>query len=234
MKEKRVLPLIFTLCLTLTSCGQMAAGGGISAAPPVGADPDSSKGQSAGTVMGETEAVSFTALSRKLGWSEKRVEKDLEKMIDRGYFGGQAYLDRSLGYFFRSSQADAELKKQRESQSAAQEPPKEAEEGYSGILRNIRRANDRIADPVLTAKIDRLEDITARIFRAVEEDPKKRSRIDTFLNYYLPTTQKLLDAYAEFDAAGVEGENLRQAKQRIEKTMQKVRPSLSNRRKKEK
>jgi len=173
-------------------------------------------------VMGETEAVSLTALSRKLGWSEKRVEKDLEKMIDRGYFGGQAYLDRSLGYFFRSSQADAELKKQREAQSAAQEPPKETEEGYSGILRNIRRANDRIADPVLTAKIDRLEDITARIFRAVEEDPKKRSRIDTFLNYYLPTTQKLLDAYAEFDAAGVEGENLRQAKQRIEKTMDSI------------
>ena len=173
-------------------------------------------------VMGETEAISLTELSRKLGWSERRVEKDLGKMIDRGYFGGQAYLDQSLGYFFRSSQADAELKKRREAQSAAHEPPKEAEEGYSGILRNIRRANDRIADPVLTAKIDRLEDITARIFRAVEEDPKKRSRIDTFLNYYLPTTQKLLDAYAEFDAAGVEGENLRQAKQRIQKTMDSI------------
>ena len=52
-----------------------------------------------------------------------------------------------------------------------------------------------------------------------EEDPKKRDRIDTFLNYYLPTTQKLLDSYAEFEAAGVEGENLRQAKARIESTM---------------
>ena len=95
-------------------------------------------------------------------------------------------------------------------------------EGYSGILRNIRQANDRIADPVLSAKIDRLEDITAKIFRAVEEDPKKRSRIDTFLNYYLPTTQKLLDSYAEFEAAGVEGENLRQAKSRIESTMDAI------------
>ncbi|MFR3922478.1 MAG: 5-bromo-4-chloroindolyl phosphate hydrolysis family protein [Dysosmobacter welbionis] len=54
--------------------------------------------------------------------------------------------------------------------------------------------------------MDRLETITAKIFRAVEEDPKKRDRIDTFLNYYLPTTQKLLDSYAEFEAAGVEGE----------------------------
>ena len=97
-----------------------------------------------------------------------------------------------------------------------------AEKGYSGILRNIRRANDRIADPILSAKIDRLEEITARIFRAVEEDPQKRPRIDTFLNYYLPTTQKLLDSYAEFEAAGVEGENLSQAKQRIENTMDAI------------
>ena len=101
-------------------------------------------------------------------------------------------------------------------------PPKEAEEGYSGILRNIRRANDRIADPVLSAKIDRLEEVTAKIFQAVEADPKKRSSIDTFLNYYLPTTQKLLDSYAEFEATGVEGANLGQAKDRIEKTMDSI------------
>ena len=56
----------------------------------------------------------------------------------------------------------------------------------------------------------------------MEEDPQKAARIDTFLNYYLPTTQKLLDSYAEFEAAGVEGENLRQAKSRIEATMDTI------------
>ena len=172
------------------------------------------------SVMGDREAVAVEELSRVLGYPKKRVEKDLQKMIDKGYFGGKAYLNMELGYLFRSGQADAAFqKKQRE---AAAQAPKEAEEGYSGILRNIRRANDRIADPVLSAKIDRLEDITAKIFRAVEEDPKKRSCIDTFLNYYLPTTQKLLDSYAEFEAAGVEGENLRQAKSRIESTMDAI------------
>ena len=171
-------------------------------------------------VMGDREAMPVDELARTLGYPERRVEKDLQKMIDKGYFGGKAYLNMELGYLFRSGQADAAFqKKQRE---AAAQAPKEAEEGYSGILRNIRRANDRIADPVLSAKIDRLEDITAKIFRAVEEDPKKRSRIDTFLNYYLPTTQKLLDSYAEFEAAGVEGENLRQAKSRIESTMDAI------------
>ena len=171
-------------------------------------------------VVGRAEAMPVDQLSRTTGYPQQRVERDLQKMIDKGYFGDAAYLNMELGYLFRSGAADEALKQRRQEQAAAAAaPPPETEEGYSGILRNIRRANDAIADEVLSAKIDHLERITARIFRAVEEDPKKRERIGTFLNYYLPTTQKLLDSYAEFEAAGVEGENLRQAKSRIENTM---------------
>ena len=176
------------------------------------------------SVMGDREAVPVEELARTLGYHASRVERDLQRMIDRGYFGGKAYLNVELGYLFRSGQAGADWQQRQQAARATQTPPapKEAEEGYSGILRNIRRANDDIADPVLSAKIGRLEEITARIFRAVEEDPGKRDKIDTFLNYYLPTTQKLLDSYAEFEAAGVEGENLRQAKERIESTMDAI------------
>ena len=176
------------------------------------------------SVMGDREAVPVEELARTLGYHASRVERDLQRMIDRGYFGGKAYLNVELGYLFRSGQAGADWsQRQRETQAAQTPPaPKEAEEGYSGILRKIRRANDDIADPVLSAKIDRLEEVTAKIFRAVEEDPQKRGKIDTFLNYYLPTTQKLMDSYAEFESAGVEGENLRQAKSRIEATMDAI------------
>lgn len=173
-------------------------------------------------VMGDRPAMSVEELARVTGFSQRRVTKDLQAMIAKGYFGGKAYLNRELGYFFRSSQADEDWQRRQEEAEEAAAPPKEAEEGYSGILRNIRRANDRIADPVLSAKIDRLEEVTAKIFQAVEADPKKRSSIDTFLNYYLPTTQKLLDSYAEFEATGVEGANLGQAKDRIEKTMDSI------------
>ena len=96
------------------------------------------------------------------------------------------------------------------------------EKGYSGILRNIRRANDRIADPELSRKIDRLEQISGLIFKEVEEHPEKRNSIRTFFDYYLPTTQKLLDTYADFEETGVEGEHLRQAKERIEQTMDMI------------
>ena len=173
-------------------------------------------------VMGDRPAMSVEELARVTGFSQRRVTKDLQAMISKGYFGGKAYLNRELGYFFRSSQADEDWQRRQEEAEEASVPPKEAEEGYSGILRNIRRANDRIADPALSAKIDRLEEVTAKIFQAVEADPRKRSSIDTFLNYYLPTTQKLLDSYAEFEATGVEGANLGQAKDRIEKTMDSI------------
>ena len=173
-------------------------------------------------VMGDRPAMSVEELARVTGFSQRRVTKDLQAMISKGYFGGKAYLNRELGYFFHSSQADEDWQRRQEEAEEASAPPKEAEEGYSGILRNIRRANDRIADPALSAKIDRLEEVTAKIFQAVEADPKKRSSIDTFLNYYLPTTQKLLDSYAEFEATGVEGANLGQAKDRIEKTMDSI------------
>lgn len=171
-------------------------------------------------VLGDYEAMSLEQLSRTLGFSRGQVERDLEKMLDQGYFGPTAYLNMELGYLFRSGKAMEELRTKQAAQAA--QMPKEAEEGYSGILRSIRRANDRIADPSLSAKIDRLEEITAKIFREVEAHPEKQSRISTFLTYYLPTTQKLLDSYADFESAGVEGENLRQAKSRIEDTMDSI------------
>ena len=174
-------------------------------------------------VVGRSQAMAVEQLSRTLGYPQSRVEKDLQKMIEKGYFGPAAYLNMELGYLFRSGQADDALKKQRQQEAqekaAAAPPPPETEAGYSGILRSIRRANDAIADEVLSAKIDRLEDITARIFRAVEEDPDKRSRIDTFLNYNLPTTQKLLNSYAEFEAPAWRGRTCARPRSRIESTM---------------
>jgi len=173
-------------------------------------------------VMGDRESVSVEEFSRTLGISRRKVERDLENMIDAGYFGGRAYLHRELGYLLRSGDAGSGVQQAAPRQAPPQQPADEVESEYAAILRKIRLANDRIEDEALSAKIDRIESITAGIFRVVEQEPEKKSRIQTFLNYYLPTTQKLLDSYAEFEAAGVEGANVRQAKQRIELTMDKI------------
>ena len=169
-------------------------------------------------VAGTKQSVSISRLAAVAEVSERRVERDLEIMIERGMWGEGAYVDLSAGKLFRSASAGAEHYEQQ----AAPVTPPQAEQGYSGLLRQIRRANDRIADAELSTKIDRLEEIAGHIFRLIENEPGKKAKAATFLNYYLPTTQKLLDAYVEFEEAGVSGGNLSQAKRKIEQTMDNI------------
>ena len=169
--------------------------------------------------IGNTDAMPIEEIAKRVNRTPSQAIKEMEKLIDKGYLGEDAYIDRQRGYFLRFG---ATLEEEPAPVREAPPTPKEAEEGYSGILRNIRHANDRIADPELSRKIERIEQVTALIFREVEEHPEKRGRIHTFFDYYLPTTQKLLDTYAEFEETGVEGENLRQTKERIEQTMDMI------------
>ncbi len=171
--------------------------------------------------IGMADTMPLSEIAKRVNRSEAKAAKELQKLIDKGYLGEDAYIDHERGYFLRfgATVEDTEREKQ---EAPAAPPPKEAEEGYSGILRNIRRANDRIADEELSRKIERLEQISGLIFKEVEEHPEKRDRIRTFFDYYLPTTQKLLDTYAEFEETGVEGEHLSEAKARIEQTMDAI------------
>ena len=74
----------------------------------------------------------------------------------------------------------------------------------------------------MSAKIDRIEEITGKILKYQKEHPNKEGQLRSFLNYYLPTTLKILRAYAQLDAQGIEGENISAAKKRIEDMMDQV------------
>lgn len=168
-------------------------------------------------VMGKRSHIAVDELCAVTGKSRKKVEGDLEFMVEKGLLGAGAYLDSGRGIFFRSADAFADYAN--ETAKKENVTPKEANEGYAFALRAIRSANDHIADPVLSEKIDHLETVAGKIFREVEEHPEKQQQAATFLNYYLPTTLKLLDSYAKFEEAGIEGENLSRAQERIEETM---------------
>ena len=175
------------------------------------------------TAIGRSDDLDIDLIARRVGRTYDQAVRDMDRMIDKGVLGDDAYLDLEQGCFLRyGSEGERRREEQGQKEPKADAAPPEAGEGFSGILRDIRAANDRIADPVLSAKIDRLEQITGQILKEVEEHPEKRAKMGTFFDYYLPTTQKLLDTYADFEETGVEGENLRSAKQRIEQTMDKI------------
>ena len=89
-------------------------------------------------------------------------------------------------------------------------------------LGEMRRLNDSIADEKISAQIDHLEDVTRKIIDLVVSQPKKLSQIRKFMNYYLPTTLKILRAYGQLEAQEVSGENITAAMKRIEDMMDKV------------
>lgn len=91
----------------------------------------------------------------------------------------------------------------------------------------MRRLNDAIKDPTISAQIDRLEQTTTRIIDRVVEKPAKLPQIQRFMNYYLPTTLKLLNAYDRMDSAGVSGENIDGTKARIEDMMETICAAFS-------
>ena len=86
-------------------------------------------------------------------------------------------------------------------------------------LGEMRRLNDTIEDAVISARIDHLEDVTAKIIDTVVAKPSKLPQLRRFLNYYLPTTLKLLNAYDRMAAAGVSGANIDGTKAKIEDIM---------------
>ena len=89
-------------------------------------------------------------------------------------------------------------------------------------LSEMKRLNDSIEDPTISAQIERLEATTQKIIGVVVEKPEKLSQISRFLNYYLPTTLKLLNAYDRMDAAGVSGINIDGTKGKIEDMMETI------------
>ena len=86
----------------------------------------------------------------------------------------------------------------------------------------MRRLNDNIEDEKISAQIDRMEAVTEKIFSHVAENPKKLPQIRRFLNYYLPTTLKLLNAYDRMGAAGVSGANIDGAMGKIDSMLDTV------------
>ena len=101
-------------------------------------------------VAGGAQTVSISRLAAAAEVSERRVTRDLELMIEKGLWGRDAYVDLSAGKLFRSAVAARED----EDRHRAPVTPPQAQQGYSGMLRQIRAANDRIADEVLSAKIE--------------------------------------------------------------------------------
>lgn len=166
-------------------------------------------------IVGDAKNMPIADIAAAVPCSYEKCCKHLENCIDEGVFGPDAYLDMRRRYLVVEGKApEPTPRKPRKAKPAAEE-----KDQYQKILEELRRVNDAIPDEEMSDKISRLEAVSAKIFEQAKSDPDKLPRMRKFMDYYLPTSLKLLQTYAELDAQGVEGENITESKRRIEQTM---------------
>lgn len=187
-------------------------------------------------MIGTREYCNTAELAQKTGRPVKAVVKDLKKMIKKGWFL-QGHLDKDGTCLMVSNEAYTQytalmerMSKEKAEREAAEEKQKAEYAKLSpevqrivkagnDYVRKIREANDAIPGEEISAKISRMEMLVDRIFDRVEQNPDSVADIRKLMEYYLPTTIKLLEAYEELDAQPVQGENILSSKKEIEKTL---------------
>lgn len=169
--------------------------------------------------IGANRQVSLAPMAAAMDVSVRRLTRDLRKMLATRVLP-TGYLDLKAGKLMLTEMGYTEPEPEPEPQPEPEKDQQPSQEDE--ILREIRLINDLIPDPVISAKIDRIEEVTHKILQYQKTHPQRTEQLRTFLNYYLPTTLDILRSYARLDAQGVEGENITAAKQRIEGMMDKV------------
>ena len=193
-------------------------------------------------LSGHNHYINLENLALHTGKKVKFVLKDVKKMLDRGFFP-EGHLDVQETCLMLDNKIYKEyldLEKQRKIQEREQkaqelkdslkpqEKPSDTNELEEVIaqgqdcIRKLRDMNDNIPGEEISAKLFRLENLLKEIFDGLREHPEQLPQMKKFMNYYLPTTLKLVSAYEQFDDMSAQGEDILEAKAEIEKTLDSI------------
>ena len=200
-------------------------------------------------ILGSSTHAPVEELAHSVGKNRDFVRKDVRKMILDGWFRQghldreeQTLItsDETYRHYEQSRiameerrrlDAEEQARRQQEQKQKSEEQarPKEEPEGDpqlrellnrgNAFIARIHASNDAIPGEEISGKIDRMENIIRRIFQRAEQHPEVIPDLKKMMDYYLPMTVKLLDAYADMDMEPHQGENILSSKREIEATL---------------
>ena len=184
--------------------------------------------------LGQKTHCTLEKLARGVGKSVKFVRREVQRMIDEGLFL-QGHMDKEQTclitsdetyHTFEQSRLQLEERQRLEAEAKAQKASvvrtpqvQEVLDRGNAFIDEIRRCNDAIPGEEISAKIYRMEMIVRRIFERAEAHPEVVPDLKKLMDYYLPMTVKLLNAYADMDAQPIQGETIQSSKREIEATL---------------
>ena len=179
-------------------------------------------------------------LEKNSSRSLKYIRKDLKKMLKLGMLPDARMDDQETCLLlneetyqqYRLTQ-DSLIQRQQEQQKKQtrerevwdiQEKSPAGESIARGreYMETLDRLRESIPDREMTGKLERLDAILEQLFEALKKQPDQVEELDQFMEYYLPTTVKLVTSYQEFAAVEFPGDNVKRAKKEIRHTLDTI------------
>ncbi len=196
-------------------------------------------------ICGEKMYASIEELAAVTGNSVRKTRKDIRKILKKGILptarmdikGTILMLNETVyQYYINAEKAKLELVKEEKKKKEAKTPSElvsEARAEQQSELQNmiaegreyikkLRDLNDEIEGEEISNKLYQLENILKEIFVRVEKEPDQMHRMKKVMEYYLPTTVKLVEAYRDYDQISTPNEEILSAKTEIEKTLDSI------------
>lgn len=187
--------------------------------------------------IGPRDYITIEELAQRLRLSNEDTLTELHAMLEKRMFR-QGHLDRQetclmitddMYRQYLALEKEQEQKKQEELLKEQELASKGVSQEYLDMLKecetyltNIHQCASELSRTAVAEKIRRLELIVSRILESVKKHPEKAQHLQKFINYYLPTTWKLVDAYRSFEKEPIQSDNIRKTRQEIEETLDTV------------
>lgn len=185
------------------------------------------------TIISNKNIIPVELIAESTSKSLKFIVKDVQKMIDKNYFIN-TYIDKRNNQIVLTNEDGVPPKYEDVVYEAEEDEVENSNEVDMIIkkgmdyLRQIKEANENIKSESMCNKIVQVEDVTSKIFDVVKHDPSKLIQIQKFMDYYIPTTLKLLNSYHTLEEQGIDRENITTTMESIESTMSTIVVAFEN------
>ena len=186
--------------------------------------------------------ISIEELSKLTKEKERFLLKDLSKMIDVGMFL-QGHIDDEKTYFILNDEVYNDYLNLKKQQIAKENNDKklkekidnfEKEDAKSTIkigrdyIEQIKTVRNHLYKEDISMELDKLGNISEQILNQVEKNPEKAQEVNKFIDHYLPITIKLINSYEELNNQVIQGDNIKNAKIEIEKSIDLINKAFEN------
>lgn len=185
--------------------------------------------------------MNVSEIAKNVGISEEETVRELGNWIADGSIR-QGHFDENRTCIIASDELYAqyqtlarreteEKKKQyarEQAESAIAPEVRDMLDKGHAFLAELDSADDKIRDESVRGNVLRMEEVIRKILEEVQKRPELAPKLAMFMTYYLPTSVKLVKAYADMENQPVRGDNIVTSQKEIADSLGTINDAYEN------